>query len=75
MKLRIKIYLSKELCTKCGLCIRYCPTETFILEEGEIKIREERCIYCRSCEVLCPEKAIKTVLLDDDLTIEIHKVL
>ena len=59
----------------CGLCIEYCPTGVFVLEDREIRVYEEKCIYCRSCEVLCPKKAIKTVLLDDDLTIEVHKVL
>ena len=59
----------------CKLCIDYCPTNTFVLENGGIKVYEERCIYCKSCEVLCPKKAIRIVLLDDDLTIEVHRVL
>ncbi|MCD6084549.1 MAG: 4Fe-4S binding protein [Desulfurococcales archaeon] len=73
--MQVKIHLNRELCTKCGLCVRYCPTEVFVLEGSEIRVREERCIYCRACEVLCPQGSIKTELLDDGLSIEVHKVL
>ncbi|MCD6428053.1 MAG: 4Fe-4S binding protein [Desulfurococcales archaeon] len=75
MRLRVKVHLNKDLCNMCKLCIDYCPTNVFVLVGSEIKVYEERCIYCKSCEVLCPTKAIRTVLLDDDLTIEVHRVL
>lgn len=73
--MRVKIYLNRDICNKCKLCVDYCPTSTFVLESEEIKVREERCIYCKSCEVLCPKKAIRIALLDEGLTIEVHRVL
>ena len=75
MNLHVKVKLDRNLCIACMLCVKYCPTNVFVVEDKEIKVHEERCIYCRSCEVLCPKKAIKTELLDEDLMIEVHKVL
>jgi ferredoxin len=35
----------------------------FEITQSKLKVREEYCIYCRGCEVFCPQKAIKLLPL------------
>jgi len=71
---KIKIVVS-DSCDLCGLCVKYCPTNVFNIIDNKLEVREERCIYCKGCEPLCPQKAIKVKMLDEGLRIEIHKSL
>jgi len=48
-------------CSKCGLCIKTCPMQNFILDGEEIR-SNHNCTMCYRCINICPEKAI-TVLL------------
>jgi len=72
MKVRIEVARS---CSLCGLCVKYCPTNVFSIKGGELEVSEDRCIYCRGCEVLCPEKALRVEMLDEGLEIEVHRAL
>ena len=71
---KVVISVSKE-CNLCGECIKYCPTDVFELSDNKLVIHQERCIYCRGCEVLCPKKAIKVELLNEGLEIIIKEPL
>jgi len=62
-------------CNLCGECVKYCPTNTFEIINNELVIHQERCIYCRGCEVLCPNKALKVELLNEGLEITIKEPL
>ncbi len=66
MPKKIHIEIDRELCTGCGICIRFCPKD--VLGESEtlnqygnfyadVKKLEE-CILCRRCELYCPDFAI-----------------
>lgn len=60
------IYIDKELCKGCGLCIYFCPKEVFEMSDQRNKKgyvfseakHPERCILCRQCEINCPDLAI-----------------
>ncbi len=63
-----KIYLDREKCNFCGICVEFC--EVFKLVEKEVKpddimpyeeilIDETKCDYCKLCEEICPEEALK----------------
>ncbi|MEG0948805.1 MAG: 4Fe-4S binding protein [Bacteroidales bacterium] len=47
---------SEELCTQCGTCIDYCPTQAISLKD-EIESDIELCIKCCACVKICPNEA------------------
>ena len=50
--------VNKQLCIKCGLCYRICPTGNISRkEDGEITF-DKKCILCVKCFNLCPKNAI-----------------
>jgi 2-oxoglutarate ferredoxin oxidoreductase subunit delta len=69
-----EIYIIKDRCKGCNLCIEFCPKD--VLEESEEfnkkgyhppKIgegKEEDCVNCGFCNLICPEFAIYTTLTD-----------
>ena len=46
-------------CSKCGTCIRVCPSGAIRIHKNEFKIDLKRCIFCGNCSFYCPNKAIK----------------
>jgi 2-oxoglutarate ferredoxin oxidoreductase subunit delta len=61
------VYIDKDLCKSCGLCIYYCPKDVFeITDEVNSKgynvakaTHPQNCIECRLCEIGCPDLAIR----------------
>ena len=54
-----KIHYDKSKCTKCHLCVRYCPPNAIsITEDKFIKVNHEKCIRCALCTEVCPTKAL-----------------
>ncbi|MFO8085595.1 MAG: NADH-quinone oxidoreductase subunit NuoF [Desulfobacterales bacterium] len=48
-----------ELCTKCGLCYKACPTEAIVWKKKEVAvIDKEKCIKCLTCFDKCKFGAI-----------------
>ncbi|MBL7163660.1 MAG: 4Fe-4S binding protein [Anaerolineales bacterium] len=66
-----EVYLIPERCKGCNLCIHFCPKQ--VLEESTgtnakgyhypeiISGREEDCVNCEFCTMVCPEFAIYTL--------------
>jgi len=62
-----------ERCKGCGFCVEYCPRDVLALSAGFNRkgyhppeaVREEVCVNCNLCEMICPEFAIFSVLLPD----------
>lgn len=53
------ITINRELCTKCGLCEAFCPTEVYDLVDGAPQAtRVEACWGCETCSGNCPVGAI-----------------
>lgn len=64
---KIKWNISPDICKSCGICIEKCPVKCLLFSENDIEYLGmpqvscdvERCIACRTCEINCPEGAIK----------------
>ncbi|HDR06782.1 MAG TPA: 4Fe-4S dicluster domain-containing protein [Candidatus Coatesbacteria bacterium] len=50
----------EEWCKGCGICIAFCPKGVLVQNhQGKAElVRLEDCIYCRLCELLCPDFAV-----------------
>jgi len=51
-------------CTQCGECITKCPMSAIEIEIAQNTFHSE-CIVCRTCEEICPEKAVTFRLSKD----------
>ncbi len=63
---RGELHIIKERCKGCGFCVEYCPKDVLELStEFNTKgyhppyvAKENTCVFCGLCEMLCPEFAI-----------------
>ncbi|WP_319641522.1 nitroreductase family protein [Methanovulcanius yangii] len=57
------IAVSRDDCTKCGVCVNVCPAFIISMEKGDYPLvtedKEKRCMRCGHCEVFCPFDALK----------------
>ncbi|MFX0206655.1 MAG: nitroreductase family protein, partial [Candidatus Hodarchaeota archaeon] len=59
------IEIVPELCTKCGFCIKTCPSKIFTMGQDIVRLKfEDYCILCGHCLSICPEDAIRHENLD-----------
>jgi len=60
LKVLIKYYpYSLRLkCTRCGHCVKICPSQCMRLTENGIQIDYHKCIACFCCQEICPAAAI-----------------
>jgi energy-converting hydrogenase A subunit Q len=53
--------ISSTKCQVCGICVNNCPTNALLLNDDKIEFVEEDCIYCRTCEAICPLDSIRII--------------
>lgn len=58
------VEISDDVCKKCGICVKSCPSGAITLEPHSV-IDRKKCIKCYCCHELCPNGAVelKTSLL------------
>lgn len=56
---RPKPVISEEKCTRCGNCVKICPADAIVIQNGDIPLIDyKKCICCFCCHELCDYKAI-----------------
>ena len=62
----MSIKIEEDLCKGCAFCIEICPNQV-LKESNKLNKRgylipeindSDSCIYCKKCELICPEMAI-----------------
>ena len=53
--------ISSTKCQACEICVRNCPTGALKLNDDKVEFIEEECIYCRTCEAICPVNSIRII--------------
>jgi Na+-translocating ferredoxin:NAD+ oxidoreductase RNF subunit RnfB len=48
----------KAGCSKCGICVKKCPSEAIVLENGIPRIDYSKCDSCGACVESCPQKVM-----------------
>ncbi len=51
--------IDPEMCSGCGTCVEWCPTEAVELNaDGVAEVDEKSCFGCGVCSRFCPEEAV-----------------
>lgn len=67
--------LSRDKCTRCGVCIDVCPTGAAVFSDNDYPDYDlELCIGCAQCIALCPEMALK-IFWATDISVFQEKVV
>jgi 2-oxoglutarate ferredoxin oxidoreductase subunit delta len=68
----VKVLIDPDKCKGDGLCVDLCPVHVFEVRTVSRKPKKTRtvvandaaCIFCKICEVNCPNLAIKVILAE-----------
>ena len=52
-------FVTKTLCTGCGMCVAVCPYDAISFKEGKVEVNEILCEGCGTCMATCLRAAIQ----------------
>ncbi len=50
--------IAPEKCTRCGVCLKWCPADAISMTEESALISEDKCIGCGECLAVCRFDAV-----------------
>jgi len=56
--LKIRPVIDKDRCTRCGICIKHCPTKAMRMDKDCPVIDTKKCIRCFCCQEFCLQRAV-----------------
>lgn len=67
-----KIYVDKEICKGCAVCVSFCPLKLIKMSDSVVnssgyavaEMQSDKCTACAICAMMCPDSAI-TVVKED----------
>lgn len=67
-----------DRCKGCGFCVEYCPKDVLVMSDEFNRkgyhppavIKEGECVNCCLCEMICPDFAIFSEEVPDDVKAE-----
>ena len=56
-----RLDINTAWCKGCRICVAFCPRNVLELDESgkAVFARPDDCIWCRDCEIRCPDLAIQ----------------
>ena len=58
-RLIMDIFVDKDACVGCGLCVKDCPMHVYELQNSvSVPVRPNNCMGCLSCHEICPSQAL-----------------
>jgi 2-oxoglutarate ferredoxin oxidoreductase subunit delta len=60
---QLPVEINLKWCKACGICYALCPKKVLAGDEwGKAYVAHpEDCIKCQTCEIMCPDLAVKVV--------------
>jgi len=52
--------LDAEKCTRCGVCVKLCPTKNIAGDKTKFPSWGHNCLMCLTCELKCPTDAVRS---------------
>jgi len=59
----VQVYMpdfDNDACTGCGACVAFCRFGALALVKGRVMAFPELCHHCGGCEVVCPDRAVRS---------------
>ena len=56
------VYVAKNKCTRCGICVKLCPTSAIQPDKDGFPTANINCVNCLRCVAVCQHDAMKHVL-------------
>lgn len=54
-----EVLIDSLACQRCEVCVNKCPVDAMVLENDQIRVDQDKCIFCGECQSICPTRAVQ----------------
>lgn len=65
----VSVIIDPKKCEGSGKCFKVCIYDGLKMEKGKAKIKQDNCLACGQCEMVCPNGAI-SITFDENMNID-----